>query len=489
MERNPRGLRIATLAAGLGILVAVSSTSFPRTAEAQFVDPLNLIQNTIQAVFGSSENVKEYVLDTLAWQAANLAIESITKSTVNWINSGFQGSPAFVTDLNQNLTGVGDAVASRFFEELGNQTIATTPFQDKVLDTVRLGYYLSTSPESFYTRYPYTLDQVSANDRAFLDGDFSQGGFNAWFATVMNPQNNPYGAQDLADQELAQAVANATNNRLQELSWNRGFLSWRGECNEYIPQGEEGYIPGDDLPADLSVDLTGADSCAEYSIETPGSVIMEQLNSQLGSGVERLVSADEFNEIIGALLNQLASQVLGGDSGGLRGVSRPSSGGGASFLDRTGGASSGSGAAIARSFSATIVSQRQAVDAFRANWEKIRAAANLAEQRCGANGQPNAQAVLNQAAAALARAADAIAALEAIQAKIAEASAQGGDQTLALLGITEEYNALINSDVLPTPQEIAEAQTQSQDTGDTEPSSLYTQLTRQAGGSCNASGT
>lgn len=468
-------------------MIAVAGIGMPRTAHAQFVDPMNLIQNTIQAVFSSTENVKEYVLDTLAWQAANLAIESITKSTVNWINSGFQGSPAFVTDLNQNLGGVGDAVAAQFFEELGNQTIATTPFQDKVLDTVRLGYYLSTSPESFYTRYPYTLDQVSANDRAFLDGDFSQGGFNAWFATVMNPQNNPYGAQDLADQELARAVENATNNRLQELSWNRGFLSWRGECNEYAPQGEEGYLPGDDLPADLSVDLTGEEACQGYEIETPGSVIMEQLNDQLGTGVNRLVSADEFNEIIGALLNQLASQVLGGDSGGLRGVSRPSAGGGSSFLDRTGG-SGGSGAAIARSFSATIVSQRQTVDTYRANWEKLRSAATLAEQRCSASGTPNAQGVLSRAAAALAEAADAIAALEAIQAKIAEAIAQGGDQTLALLAITEEYNALMNSDTLPTPEEIAEAQTESQDTGETEPGSLYSQLMRQAGGSCNGSG-
>lgn len=472
----------------LGVSLLVSAAGFPQQAQAQggvVFDPTNLVQNVITAVRSSAGNTKEYVLDTIAWQVANLAIESITKSTVNWINSGFQGSPAFVTDLNQNLSGVGDAVAAQFFEELGNQTIATTPFQDKVLDTVRLGYYLSTSPESFYTRYPYTLDQVSANDRAFLEGDFSQGGFNAWFATVMNPQNNPYGAQDLADQELARAVANATNNRLQELSWNRGFLSWRGECNDYAPQGEEGYLPGDAPPADLSIDLTGEEACQGYEIETPGSVIMEQLNDQLGTGVNRLVSADEFNEIIGALLSQLASQVLGGDSGGLRGVSRPSSGGGASFLDRTGG-SERSGAAIARSFSATIVSQRQTVDTFRTNWEKIRAAANLAEQRCGTNGQPNPQTVLNRAAAMLAKAADAIAALEAIQAEIAEASAQGGDQTLALLAITEKYNELINSDTLPSPQEIAEAQTESQDTGDAEPGSLYSQLSRQAAGSCNA---
>lgn len=474
MNHFPRARFSLVALLSTGVLVVSLVIAMPEAARAADYDsPLQVFNSLVTSIKTTAAETKDWAFDALAWQAANLAIESITKSTVNWINSGFQGSPAFVTDLNENLGGVGDAVAAQFFEELGNQTIATTPFQDKVLDTVRLGYYLSTSPESFYTRYPYTLDQVSANDRAFLEGDFSQGGFNAWFATVMNPQNNPYGAQDLADQELARAVSNATNNRLQELSWNRGFLSWRGEC-----------VNSDETD---TVSLTGAEPCVEYAIETPGSVIMEQLNNQLGSGVDRLVSADEFNEIIGALLNQLASQVLGGNSGGLRGVSRPASGGGGSFFDQTGG-SGGSGAAIARSFSATIVSQRQTVDAFRVNWEKIRAAANLAEQRCSTNGQPNAQTVLNQAAAMLAKAADAIAALEAIQAEIAEASAQGGDQTLALLAITEKYNALINSDILPTPQEIAEAQTQSQDTGDAEPSSLYTQLTRQAGGSCNASG-
>lgn len=485
MEHNPKTVlkkAIATLA----LVVMVSSAAsvvFPHKAHAQFVDPMNLIQNTIQAVFSSGENLKDYVFDTLAWQVANLAIESITKSTVNWINSGFQGSPAFVTDLNQNLQGVGDAVAAQFFDELAMEFEARTPFQDPVLDSVRLGYYLSTSPESFYTRYPYTLNQVSANDQAFLRGDFNEGGFNAWFATVLNPQNNPYGARDLADQALREAVSGATNTRLQELSWNRGFLSWRGDCTQ--PAGEG--LPDGEFPTDLSVDISGAEACAGYEIETPGSVIMEQLNTQLGSGVNRLVSADEFNEIIGALLNQLASQVLGGNSGGLRGVSRPTSGGGSSFLDQAGNSSGSSGAAISRSFSATIASQRQQIEAYRTNWEKIRTAATQAESFCGANGQPNAQTVLVRATVALTKAADAIAALDAIQRKITEANAQGGNQTLTFLGITEEYNALMNSDTLPKAEEIAEAQSGALDTGTAVPGSLFSQLSRQKIGSCNTS--
>lgn len=472
MIRSSLNSRAKKFAVGALMLVCLAGVAAPQKAQAQFVDPLNLIQNTIQAVFSSGENVKEYVFDALAWQVANMAIESITKSTVNWINSGFQGSPAFVTDLNENLRGVGDAVVARFFDELSAQTIATTPFQDKVLDSVRLAYYLRTSPESFYTRNPYTLNQVSANDRAFLQGDFNQGGFNAWFATVMNPQNNPYGAQMLANEALENAVAGATGNRLEELSWNRGFLSWRGDC-----------AVSDETD---TISLTGADPCVEYNIDTPGSVIMEQLNSQLGVGVERLVSADEFNEIIGALLNQLASQVLGGGSGGLRGVSRPSTGGGGSFLDTASGTSAGSGAAISRTFSSTITNQIARIDAYRASWEKIRSAAEAARQQCANNS--TAQNVLNRAAVALTKAANARAALQAIETKLAQSAAQGGDQTLDLLDISNEYNELTTSGTLPSAEEIAEAQNESQDTGDTEPGSLYSQMKRASSGSCSVSG-
>ena len=476
-------MRMKALGAGmLGGLVLVGSLGIaPSRAHALFgvgdivLDPTNLVQNVISAVEASGSNTKEYVLDTLAWQVANLAIESMTKSLVNWINSGFEGSPAFVTDLNQNLRGVGDAVAAQFFDELSQQTIATTPFQDQVLDSVRLAYYLRTSPESFYTRYPYTLNQVSPDSRAFLNGDFSQGGWNAWFETVVNPQNNPFGAQMLANEALEGVVANATGNRLQELSWNRGFLSWRGECEQVAENAD-------------AIELSGADPCLSYEVQTPGSVIMEQLNTQLGAGVNRLVSADEFNEIIGALLNQLVLQVVGGgDGGGLRGTSQPSSGGGGSYFDRTGGNTGGS-TTIAATFATTVARQKQQIETYRANWERIRSAAEAARNRCGTDATPNPQEALDRAAAALVKAADALAALEAIEADIAAAQATGGDQSGNLVQIAEAYTALTTSGVLPTPEQIAGAQSESTDTGDVEPGSLYSQMTRLASSfSCRSS--
>lgn len=435
---------------------------------------LTLVESGISAVKNAAIVTKEYILNTLAWEVANLAIESITKSTVNWINSGFQGSPAFVTDLNENLSGVSDTVAARFFDELSSQRIKTSPFQDKVLDAVRLGYYLRTSPDSFYTRNPYTLDRVSANDAAFLKGDFSQGGWDAWFETVNNPNNNRYGAEMLANQALEDAVSSATGARLQELSWNRGFLQW---C------GDEISVEADAAEAES---LEQEDQCVGKQTRTPGSVISEQLNDALGSGMERLIVADDFNEIIGALLNQLAAQVLGGGSGGgLTGVSRPSSGGGSSFLDT---ASQGSGANIASSFSATISRQTDQVLTFQKNWEKIRDAANAALAKCGTTGNASAQQVLDTAATRLVRAANALAALTKLQADITAANTAGGNQSNALSAVSSAYGELINSNTLPTPEEISEAQIQSKDTGSANPGSLYSQMTRISNSSCNSAG-
>lgn len=466
--------KIGTLLMGL-VLLGGATLGVPQTAYAlgePVIDATNLVQNTFSAIRAAAAETKEYVLDTLVWEVGNIAIQSMTRSIVNWINSGFQGSPAFVTDLQTNLRGVSDAVAARFFEELAMQDITTTPFQDRVLDAVRLGYYLRTSPESFYTRYPYTLGQVSPDPDSFLAGDFSQGGFNAWFSAILNPQNNPYGAQELANRALEGAINEAAGTRLEELSWNRGFLSWRGECQEYTAE--------DDIAA-----LSGSDPCLTYEIRTPGSVIMEQLNSTFeGAGIDRLVSADEFNEIIGALLNQLVLQVLGGnDGGGLLGSTQPSSGGGSSFIDR---ATRPSGSNIGNTFSATITRQLNNLREFQTDWERIRTAAQGALSRCGAGGEPDPQETIEEAGRMLVKAADAIAVLEEIQREIEAALAEGGNQSEGLLIVSQRYNDLINSNTLPSPEEYAYAKTEGLDTGDAEPGSLYSQFTRMAAGSCNA---
>jgi len=494
MNLRPTSLlqKALTLVLALTLVVPAGVSFAPSPAHATgypTFDAANLVQNIFSAVKSSALVTKEYVLDTLAYQVGEVARQSIIRSLINWINSGFQGSPAFVTDLKRNLRGVEDAVARRFFTELASQDITDSPAQDRVISLARIGYFLTTSPESFYERYPNTLTQISPDARAFLDGDFSQGGFDAWFSAVLVPQNNPYGMQELINQDLERLTSEARDGRLQELTWNRGFLSWRGECIQQETQGEEEYLPGDALPADFSVDLTGEDACTEFEIETPGAVIVEQLNKTLGTNIDKLVSADEMNEIIGALLNQLVGHVLGTNGGGFRSASRPSSGGGSSIVDQSTdpNQAGGSGARIRQDFITTIAEQKRYITDFQTAWTKIRTAAETALSRCGTSGTPNPEGVAKRATAMLTKAASALTEIEDISSDISAIDTAAGDPTSALLELTNRYQTLLSSGTLPTPDEIAEAQAESQDTEDAEPGSLYTQLTKQAS-SCTSGG-
>lgn len=475
---NFRTARSFTAVLVSAVLLLSSVTAAPQVAHAADYDsPLQVFNSLVTSVSTAAEKVLTYSLNGLAWEMANLAIESMTKSTVNWINSGFQGSPAFVTDLKQNLNGVSDAIAGRFFDELSATNLGSSPFQDRVLDSVRLGYYLRTSPDSFYTRYPYSLSQVSTDDRAFLRGDFQQGGFNAWFSTVMNPENNPYGANMLANEALDNAIGSGISVRTQELNWSKGFLSWRGDC-----------VASDETD---TVSLTGADPCIEYEVRTPGSVIEDQLNGALDSGRERLIVADDFNEIISALLNQLVGQVLGGSEGGLAGVSRPSSGGGSSFVDRATDPTlnPGNSRSTSAAFAATVADQRKILEAFQANWEKIRTAAEAARARCAGAGNPSPEEVIARAEEALVKAANGIAAYRDLEDRIAAANAAGGNQTATISEIVNDFTALGRSTTIPSSEEIAVGQVEAQDTGTLSPGSLYSQMSRLSSSvSCRVSG-
>jgi hypothetical protein len=50
-------------------------------------------------------------------------------------------------------------------------------------------------------------------------------------------------------------------------------------------------------------------------VTTPGSVISHSLNKAVGAGQDQLITADEFDEIIGALMIQIQKRIMGDSSG------------------------------------------------------------------------------------------------------------------------------------------------------------------------------
>lgn len=281
--------------------IVVSQTTlflFPNKTNAvvPVIDLPNLAANTTTATGISALVAKEYVADPLWVVAAKIAIDMLTTSTVNWINSGFQGGPAYVTDLKGFLLDLADAETAIFIEELG-LTDLCSPWK---LD-IRIALSLPTG--QFSRKVECTLSDIVANMDDFINGDFSQGGWAGWFELTTKPQNNPYGLYLMTASELDQRIAGTQQEQTQLLSFGSGFLS-QTDCEEG-PQPKGG----------------GPGAPINCKITTPGSIIEDQLAHVLGSGVRQLELADEFNEIVSALLGQLLQQAMGG-FGGLRGASR-----------------------------------------------------------------------------------------------------------------------------------------------------------------------
>lgn len=241
----------------------------------------------ITSAAANSLALKEWTLDGIAWALTNLIIQQMSRSIITWINSGFEGSPAFVTDLNGFLLDVADVQAGNFLTELGLGFMCS-PFKLDVQFALALQYQQAREYED-----QCRLTDVVDNIDNFLAGDFPSGGWQGWFALTTQPGNNPYGALLLAQHELNVSITNAQGEQIKLLDFGRGFHS--GELCEVFGLEENCWI------------------------NNPGAVIENQLNNTLDSGRQRLIVADEINEILGALFAQLVQQVFTG-AGGLLGL-------------------------------------------------------------------------------------------------------------------------------------------------------------------------
>lgn len=292
------------------VLLLSLSPIFANKARAQWVvwDPGNFVPNTVTAVSTTisaqadvAQEVKEYGLDAVLYAIMDLVIQRLTASTINWINSGFRGKPAFVTDPQAYFLDIGNKVAGQF--------IFSNPKLNFLCGDMSAQIKIALS-QTYTGRNEYwqcTLTDVQGNIDDFMN-DFERGGWDKFFALTQERQNNPIGIYIQAEGEMFRRIADEVGEKGKQLDWGRGFLSFE-IC------GEEGR------------DTDGV-CIGEAAIATPGSIIEGQLGEVLSIGGKKLAVADEINEMLSALLNQLVGRIIGGIGGGLRGLSGPDSSGG-----------------------------------------------------------------------------------------------------------------------------------------------------------------
>jgi hypothetical protein len=283
---------------------AQNTVTAGKTAASLVVQGKQLVQDTIQTANSYLDKLKEWVGDPLVTFVAKTTLRAITQSVVNWINNDFQGSPSFITNPEGFLTGVADKVIGRTIQAI--DPLWCEPFRFNLRLAFGVGYGFNTK-EEVTCRLSDVIANVQGAYDSFVSGtsNFQNGGWQNWINITGNQQNNAYGAYLTTVSKLDASIITASGKEVKLLDLGQGFKSWR-KCLKYNYE-----------LADYPVGAPR--ECVQYGpIETPGSLIQNQLSEAMGRDLEELGVADEINEIVGALANKMIQKVM---SGGLKGAS------------------------------------------------------------------------------------------------------------------------------------------------------------------------
>jgi len=322
---------IPALASAPQDVIGVPVSQFGRTAQ--------------DSLTGGSANALSFnncVLRPLGKIIVITLIRNIGSSVVNWVNTGFQGNPTFITDFEGTLRDTADQAIGTFIEgsDLG---FLCNDFGFQIRLALALKY-----SQPFREQARCTLSEIGDN--------ISTNGGRGWdnFLSVSTePQNNVYGAYLIAESELAQRAANAVGIKEKRVALGQGFLDYE-TCDRYettdevnkrlgtLTKDNVGNITGggafnttvtskdantfkDPSNANVSTQTgynqTVDSQCLEKTVKTPGSVVAGKLNSSFAQGDIQAAVAQEIDQVIAATLNQLAQKIIQG-AGGLLGLSK-----------------------------------------------------------------------------------------------------------------------------------------------------------------------
>ncbi|HEY4479420.1 MAG TPA: hypothetical protein VI981_03650 [Candidatus Paceibacterota bacterium] len=238
----------------------------------------------------TNQENKECLFDGWAKFAARSVINQLTTSLIQWIRTGFEGSPTFIQDPVGFFGNIADEELGRLLDssELG---FLCDPF----LLQIKFGLWARSNRYKYPSRCTITgaVNNI-ANFTSGTAGSFKDGGWDGWFRMVNTPQNNPYGGYIYANELYNIRVAGRQNSVLNKLNWGNGFHSLE-KCTRYVDTDDNPSTP---------------DECAQFEIQTPGSLVNDQLQQWTGQDLEYLNLAKEFDDIVLALVELGVSQVM-----------------------------------------------------------------------------------------------------------------------------------------------------------------------------------
>jgi len=295
--------------------------------------------NTASNVKDTAISVKN-VLKEIARQAlmtiARKALQEITKSTVNWINSGFHGSPLFLENPSSFLKDIAKSEVKTMVDMFGYDSLKYPFGKNFALNTIN-SYKRGLEKNASYSLSGAMTEPELRNYR----NNFNVGGWNAFLINTQYPQNNYIGFQMIATEELARRVQGTVQTGVQKvketLAQGAGFLSpetcadnnGNNEYNKVMANAwnrpsfdEAGYRR--DHPYDpanrtqWTIDLAKAraewatkNTCKNLVATTPGSVVSSQIMEAMTSGQDLTELQSALGGSLSAVFDALLNKFIG----------------------------------------------------------------------------------------------------------------------------------------------------------------------------------
>lgn len=275
---------------------AVSDNSSDTAAQTKALQEKNTCKNAIEKA------------------AAQAILKELTLRTVDWINHGFQnGDAIFSVDTSSFLKDLHDDQIRQFTSVIGFDP-TNYPFGKSVARSILL------SSRSYFERdMQYNLSKVVASaypgrTPADFQNNFVIGGWDAFLAQSL-PNNNPYGFQMSAQDELAARLADTAYSKAQDikdqLQRNSGFLDLK-KCVD--PEGWNPKIIENSLAIEsdptIRQKIIEKYGCHRFETQTPGSIAASQLSTVLASPFKQLEIGQDLQASLTYIFDALTTQLL-----------------------------------------------------------------------------------------------------------------------------------------------------------------------------------
>lgn len=312
-------------------------------------------KTTVAAV--KQKQTVDQCLTGIAIHLAKNQLTAMTRDTFNWVNTGFNGDPFFVRNINEAVNNIEKSVLIKETDLFRNSDAHTAQqinymqpygadFARAAITSYKVKSNLSNALNQDLTSY-----LTPGSTPASFATDFSRGGWDGWLALTQHSQNNPLGYTMLKAQDIADKQAREVQNEKDALARNGGYRDEK-KCVEYektpptpppitsasIRKGFEAEFTDAAFPTTPTTSAGGISAagfaaanagaiaaakppkCLRFETITPGSAIRDKIDQAINLPERQTELVKTMNDALNTLFSALLGKLFNGGISGLSSV-------------------------------------------------------------------------------------------------------------------------------------------------------------------------